>query len=113
MAKKKKRAAAVPPTRSTIEIVRVDRRTARAAAAAAASVDPGVPIAAIAATGGPVTVGITFGQAQHAQYTIQLFDPTGATELTRQSGLNTDTVPDQFTLQAAPAQLDQHFSGPA
>jgi hypothetical protein len=74
-----------------------------------ASGDPGVPLATIASGGGPVTVEITFGQAQHATYTIQLFDPAGTTELTRQTGLNTDAIPDQFTLQASPAQLDQHI----
>jgi hypothetical protein len=91
-------------------MVRVARGVAAPAAAgraAAPLADPAVPVATIAASGGPVTVGIVFGQAQHAKYTIQLFDPAGATELTRQAGINTDSVPDQFTLQAAPAALDQ------
>lgn len=78
------------------------------AAAAAPMTAPDVPVATIAGNAGPVTVGIAFGQAQHAKYTIQLFDPAGATEITRQSGMNTDAIADQFTLQASPAQLDQH-----
>jgi hypothetical protein len=82
---------------------------APAAAGAAAAVDPGVPAATIASAGGPVTVAISFGHAQHGQYTIQLFDPSGATELLRQPGLNTDSTPDQFTLNNTPAQLNQHL----
>lgn len=109
MAKQRKPARAVPAAGSAIGMVRVARAAMLRGAAAVPTVDPGVPIAAIAAAGGPVTVGITFGQAQHAQFTIQLFDPTGVNELTRQSGLNTDAIPDQFTLQALPAQLDQHI----
>ena len=95
-----------------IKILRGQRNGEPAAAArrgAPAAADSGVPVAAIAAGGGPVTVSIVFGQAQHAKYTIQLFDPAGTTELTRQAGLNTDAIPDQFTLQASPAQLDQHL----
>ena len=105
------RAARRSPATTEIRMIRVSRKgTARAAtASAAAAAAPEVPIAMIATNGGPVTVGIAFGQAQHAQYTIQLFDPTGVTELTRESGLNTDSIPDQFTLQATPAQLDQHI----
>jgi hypothetical protein len=91
----------------TLRLARVARgfTTARPAAAA----DPAVPVAIIAAAGGPVTVGISFGQAQHAQYTIQVFDATGSRELARQTGLNTDAIPDQFTLQIGPGQLDQNI----
>ena len=91
-------------------MTRVQRTVAAAqGVSAAADTDPNVPLASIAAAGGPVTVGISFGQAQHGQYTIQLFDPTGATELLRQPGLNTDAIPDQFVLQASPAALDHHI----
>jgi hypothetical protein len=82
---------------------------AGAGAAAALAVDPGVPVATIATGGGPVVVAISFGHAQHGQYTIQLFDPAGTTELLRQPGLNTDATPDQFTLSGTPAQLNQHL----
>jgi hypothetical protein len=96
---------------AAVEIVRVARTAGPPAAARAAApvASPEVPVASIDTNGGPVTVGITFGQAQHAKYTIQLFDPIGTTELTRQSGINTDAIPDQFTLQATPAQLDQNI----
>jgi hypothetical protein len=92
-----------------VAMIRIARTTSGPAAARATSAagDPGVPIATIAAGGGPVTVGISFGQAQHANYAIQLFDSTGATELSRQSGMNTDSIPDQFVLQTSPAQLDR------
>ncbi len=96
-----------------IQIVRVARREAPAAARRRATTtreaDSAVPVATIASGGGPVTVAIAFGQAQHGKYDIQLFNPAGTTELTRQSGLNTDSIPDEFTLQATPAQLDQHI----
>jgi hypothetical protein len=100
------------PAAGDVRMVRVARPPAAPAAGArgaAPMAAPEVPVATIATNGGPVTVGITFGQAQHAKYTIQLFDPTGATELTRQSGMNNDSIPDQFTLQATPAQLDEHI----
>jgi hypothetical protein len=99
--KRRARDAAAPPA-AGFKMVRVPRTLA-------AAVAPDVPVATIATNGGPVTMGITFGQAQHAKYTIQLFDPTGATELTRQNGLNTDALPDQFTLQSTPAELDEHI----
>jgi len=101
-----------PPVVGTMMMVRVPRtRTTPAAAARGAgpTAAPDVPVATIATNGGPVTLGIGFGQAQHAKYTIQLFDPTGATEITRQIGMNSDSLPDQFTLQATPAQLDDHI----
>lgn len=113
MAKKAKNkpSPAPPPPENAVRIVRSMRgpRRARALAAAAAAPDPGVPIAAITTGGGPVTVSITFGQAQHAKYTIQLFDPAGSSELARLSGINTDQEPDEFTLQGAPDHLDQHM----
>lgn len=96
-----------------IRMIRVARssevRLLRSLESGTAAPDPGVPVAMIAAGGGPVTVGISFGQAQHGQYTIQLFDPAGTTEILRQPGLNTDAIPDQFTMQATPAQLNQHI----
>lgn len=94
-----------------VEMVRVARGAAPPAVARSAApvTSPEVPVATIASSGGPITVGITFGQAQHAKYTIQLFDRTGTTELTHQSGMNSDSIPDQFTLQATPAQLDEHI----
>ncbi len=99
-----RRAASAPAVSGDVTMVRVARPVAARAAAPATA--PEVAVAMISGNGGPVTVGITFGQAQHAKYTIQLFDPSGANELTRQSGFNTDAIPDQFTLQAAPLQLD-------
>jgi len=104
--KKKKPAAASAPGAKPVAMVRVRRITA---AAAAPTADPGVPVAVIAAAGGPVVVGITFGQAQLANYAIQLFDPSGTTERTRERGMNTDAIPEQFTLSIAPAALDQHI----
>jgi hypothetical protein len=68
-----------------------------------------VPQAQISRTGGPVTVEIMFGHAQHGKYTIQLFDRTGTTELTRETGLSTDPDPDRFQLTPTPAQLDQQL----
>ena len=68
-----------------------------------------VPEARIRRDGGPVTVEIAFGHAQHGNYTIQLFDPTGDTELSRETGLSTDQIPDRFELQRTAAQLDQHL----
>jgi hypothetical protein len=70
---------------------------------------PQLPEATIGRNAGPVTLSIQFGQAQHAKYTIQVFDPTGTTEVTREPGMNTDAIPDRFTLQATPAQLDRHI----
>jgi hypothetical protein len=99
--------------RPKFRITRVARSVGAAAAgpagaAAALAVDE-VPAATIATGGGPVVVAISFGHAQHGQYTIQLFDPAGTTELLRQPGLNTDSTPDQFTLSGTPAQLNQHL----
>ena len=91
-------------------MVRVARASAASGAGGAGRAptgDPSVPVAAIAADGGPVTVGIAFGHAQHAKYTIQVFDAAGAAELTRLRGINTDSVLDQFALQGSPAALDQ------
>jgi len=68
-----------------------------------------VPVATIAAAGGPVSVEIAFGFAQHGKYTIQLFDPAGATELARESGVSTDPIPDRFTLSPTARQLDRHL----
>jgi len=99
-----RRAASAAIGGGDVTMVRVARQLA--AGAAAPDSAPEVPVAMISGNGGPVTVGITFGQAQHAKYTIQLFDPAGDNELTRQSGINTDEIPDQFTLQATPLQLD-------
>jgi hypothetical protein len=107
-----RRRRSTAPAVGAIRMVRMARTLAAPAAgarAAAPTAAPDVPVATIATNGGPVIVGITFGQAQHAKYTIQLFDPAGATELTRQSGMNNDSLPDQFTLQATPAQLDGHI----
>jgi hypothetical protein len=104
--KPKKPGAHHPKAQSTIALQRVARPIS---AAAPTAVDPSVPVATINSNGGPVTVAITFGQAQHAKYTIQLFDPAGVTEMTRETGLNTDSIPDQFTLQGSPAQLNQHI----
>ena len=111
--KRNQRVSGEPPeTAGAIRFTRLARRFAAAAArpeADGSRPDPGVPVAIIGARGGPVTVGISFGQAQHAQYTLQVFDATGTRELARQGGLNTDAVPDQFTLQISPVQLDQNI----
>ncbi len=85
------------------------RRTAETAALASAAEEARVPEATISRTGAPVSVEILFGHAQHGKYTIQLFEPRGETELTRQAGLSTDEVPDRFELGPSPAQLDQHI----
>ena len=68
-----------------------------------------MPEAILSRTGGPVTVEIAFGQAQHGRYTIQLFDPQGTTELTREEGLNTDGISDRFEIRRTATQLDQHI----
>jgi hypothetical protein len=94
---------------AAVTLVRVARDVIAATDRKEATPAPDVPVASIAVTDGAVTVSISFGQAQHAKYTIQLFDPTGATEIARQSGLNTDNVADQFTFQTTPTQLDQHL----
>jgi hypothetical protein len=108
MAKKDKRATKAEANDvSMVRVARASGASTTGAAGAAPMGDPSVPVAAIAANGGPVTVGIAFGHAQHAKYTIQVFDPAGDTELTRLRGLNTDSIPDQFVLQASPAALDQ------
>ena len=68
-----------------------------------------VPDARIKANGGTVSVEITFGHAQHGKYTIQLFDPSGTTELARATGFSTDQLSDRFDLKLTPAQLDRTF----
>jgi hypothetical protein len=68
-----------------------------------------VPEAILNAAGGDVTVEIAFGHAQHGTYTIQLFDPPGKHELWRETGVNTDPIPDLFILQLTPRALDQHL----
>lgn len=108
-AKNRPNAAAQPNAVGIVRLARAPLRARGVAVAAAVAPDPNVPVAAISAVGGPVTVSITFGQAQHAKYTIQLFDPSGNNELARLSGINTDQVPDEFTLQGTPGQLDQHM----
>ncbi len=82
---------------------------ASAARAAPTAADSGVPEATVSRTNDPVIVEIAFGQAQHGSYTIQLFDPSGTTELAREVGLSTDEVPDRFQLKPTPTQLDQHI----
>lgn len=84
-------------------------RLASAPMAAPAPAADDVPQATIDKNGGAVTVEIAFGHAQHGTYTIQLFDPTGKIELTRETGVSTDTVSDRFVLQRTPTQLDQHL----
>jgi hypothetical protein len=83
-------------------------KAARPANAPSAA-DSRVPEAAVSRNGAPVNVEITFGHAQHGQYTLQLFDAAGTTELTRETGLSTDGIPDRFELKLTPAQLDQHL----
>lgn len=85
------------------------RSATEAAVRESATAEAGVPESTISRTGGPVTVEIAFGHAQHGKYTIQLFEPRGETELTRQTGLSTDEAPDRFELGPSPAQLDQHI----
>lgn len=68
-----------------------------------------VPEATIKRKGGAVFVEIAFGQAQHGQYTIQLFDPPGTTELARETGFSTDTIPDKFVLNLTPTKLDKNI----
>ena len=68
-----------------------------------------VPEATVRAAGGPVSVEIRFGHAQHGKYTIQLFDPAGTTELAREPGLSTDERPDRFDLKPSASQLHQHL----
>ena len=72
-------------------------------------VAPGPPTATLQRNGAAVGVRVIFGQAQHGTYTIQLFDPTGRRQLAVETGVNTDGVPDEFTLAPAPAELDQHL----
>jgi len=85
------------------------KRSAPRRAARAAGADPGVPEATVSGAGGVVSVEIAFGHAQHAKYTIQLFDPRGKTELWRQSGLSTDDLPDCFDLERDPEELERHL----
>ncbi len=68
-----------------------------------------VPQAAVRTAGGPVSVEIRFGHAQHGKYTIQLFDPVGTTELAREPGLSTDERPDRFDLKPSASQLHRHL----
>ena len=97
-----------PPRRRAL-IARVPEPATRSRAAEARGADEAdVPEARISAGGGTVSVEITFGHAQHGLYTIQLFDPEG-TELAREAGFSTDTLPDRFDLRFTPAQLDRHF----
>jgi hypothetical protein len=100
---------AVRRTQRVFERSRANTRERMATAERREAAAPRVPEATIAAAGGPVSVEIVFGHAQHGTYTIQLFDPTGRQLLASETGLNTDGVPDQFTLQLPPARLDQHF----
>lgn len=68
-----------------------------------------VPEVGIRPVDGPVTVEIMFGHAQHGKYTVELFDPTGKTSLWSRSGVNTDSTPDRYTLEPAPAALERHI----
>src|SRR5512144_2482013 len=68
-----------------------------------------VPQAMISAAAGPVTVEIAIGHAQHGTYTIQLFDPSGTSELARLTGLSTDDIADRIALKPSPSQLDRHI----
>jgi hypothetical protein len=63
----------------------------------------------IGAAAGPVTVAIAIGHAQHGTYTIQLFDPSGTSELARLTGLSTDDIADRIALKPSPSQLDRHI----
>jgi hypothetical protein len=90
-------------------IVRVAAPAARVPETEARAAEPDVPEAGIGAAHGAVTLEIAFGHAQHGKYTIQLFDPSGTIELSRETGLSTDTTPDRFELKLTPAQLDQHL----
>lgn len=105
-----------PPVRGKVSLMtrvptaRAGRsRGGRAEESAPAGAASGVPEATVSRTGGTVSVEITFGQAQHGKFTIQLFDPAGTTELAREAGLNTDSIPDRFDLRPTPSQLDQHL----
>jgi hypothetical protein len=90
-------------------IVRVAAPVARVLETEARAAEPDVPEAAIRAAHGAVTLEIAFGHAQHGKYTIQLFDPSGTIELSRETGLSTDATPDRFDLKLTAAQLDGHL----
>ena len=84
-------------------------RRGRAARKTRSAPSDNVPQAMISAAAGPVTVEIGFGHAQHGTYTIQLFDPSGTSELARLTGLSTDDIADQIALKPSPSQLDRHI----
>jgi hypothetical protein len=95
------------------------RRMPRSAAASPAEAGPVVPGGAappvfppearIARTGGPVSIDISFGFAQHGSYTLQLFDPAGTQLIDSLAGVNTDGIADTFRLQPTPGALDRHL----
>jgi hypothetical protein len=118
-ARKAAKKAAAPKKAQTPRGGRLFRRMPRPAAAAPAAAGPAVPGAAVAAvfppeaqiarSGGPVSVEISFGFAQHGSYTLQLFDPAGAQLIDSLAGVNTDGIPDTFALQPTPAALHRHI----
>lgn len=48
--------------------------------------------------GGPITVEIPFGYAQAGAYTLVLWDATGSKKQQIGEGVNTDQIPDLYTL---------------
>jgi hypothetical protein len=90
-------------------IVRVAETRTRESAAEARADEPEVPEARISSAKGPVSLEIAFGHAQHGKYTIQLFEPSGTTELSRETGLSTDAIADRFDLKLTPTELDRHL----
>jgi hypothetical protein len=109
MARKERGRTKLPARRTKKLMVRAESTGAARAAASRSRATDGIPEARIDKGGGAVSVQITFGHAQHASYTIQLFDPAGSTELAREAGVNTDTEPDRFDLTLTPAQLHRHL----
>jgi hypothetical protein len=109
MARKERGRTRAPARRTKKLMVRAESTGAARAAASRSRATDGIPEARIDTSRGAVSVQITFGHAQHASYTIQLFDPAGSTELAREAGVNTDTEPDRFDLTLTPAQLHRHL----
>lgn len=105
----RKRTGQAPARRAKKLIVRAEDTAAPRGAGSRSRAGDGIPEAHIEKGGGAVSVQITFGHAQHATYTIQLFDAAGSTELARETGVNTDTEPDRFDLTLTPAQLHRHL----
>jgi hypothetical protein len=102
------RKSARPKSRKRLIVRILEPATRRRTARAGAPAEPEIPEVVIQRKGGPVSIAIAFGHAQHGTYTIQLFDPDLTTELARETGSSTDHEPDRFDLKLTPAQLDRH-----